>query len=169
MTETLDDLDIRILEVLQQDVTIPVTELAEQLGSSKSVCWRRIQRLLDNGVIKERVAILDQKKIGLGVTVFAQVKMHHHVKGALPDFVEAVRKCPQVIECHTLMGSVDFLLKIVVGDIEEYERFFWQELSQIEGVQEISSSTALTRFVDTTRLPLEQLYQNNNQSNKKTS
>ncbi|MEH6632472.1 MAG: Lrp/AsnC family transcriptional regulator [Halopseudomonas aestusnigri] len=158
MTENFDNLDIRILEILQKDVTIPVTELAERLGSSKSVCWRRIQRLIDNGVIKDRVAILDQKKIGLGVTVFAQVKMHHHTKGALPDFVKAVQKFPQVIECHTLMGNVDFLLKIIVKDIEDYERFFWQDLSPIEGVQEISSSTALTRFVDTTSLPLDHLY-----------
>ncbi|WP_419903940.1 Lrp/AsnC family transcriptional regulator [Kiloniella sp.] len=158
MTDNLDKLDIGILEILQKDVTIPVTELAEKLGSSKSVCWRRIQRLIDSGVIKERVAILDQKKIGLGVTVFAQVKMHHHAKSTLPDFVKAVQKFPQVIECHTLMGNVDFLLKIIVKDIEDYERFFWQDLSPIEGVQEISSSTALTRFVDTTSLPLDHLY-----------
>ncbi|WP_120497990.1 Lrp/AsnC family transcriptional regulator [Kiloniella sp. EL199] len=164
MTTKLDHLDIAILEQLQKDVTIPVTELAEKLGSSKSVCWRRIQRLIDEGVIKDRVAIIDQKKIGLGVTVFAQVKMHHHVKDALPDFVKAVQKFPQVIECHTLMGSVDFLLKVIVKDIEDYERFFWQDLSQIEGVQEISSSTALTRFVDTTSLPLDHLYLEGNKA-----
>ena len=151
---SLDSLDIRILEQLQRDVTLPVTDLAEQLASSKSVIWRRIQRLVSEGVIRERVAVLDPHKVGLGVIVFAHVKMARHGRGVLPDFLAAVKQFPQVIECHTLMGDVDFLLKIVVRDIEEYEHFFWQDLSQIDGVQEISSSISMSQVVSTTRLPL---------------
>jgi Lrp/AsnC family transcriptional regulator len=155
MTISLDALDVKLLHELQSDVTTPVAELAERVGSSKTVCWRRIQRLLDAGVIKERVAILDPKKVGLDVLVFAHVKMNRHGREILPQFVEAVRRYPEVIECYTLTGDVDFLLKIVVKNVEEYERFFWQKLSCIEGVQEVSSSIALTTFVHTTRLPLD--------------
>ena len=154
MTTLLDRLDVQILALLQSDVMLPVEELAEQVGSSKSVCWRRIQKLVDSGVIKERVAIIDPHCVGLNVMVFAQVKMGGHGKDLLPNFVKAIRRYPQIVECHTLMGNIDFLLKVIVRDIEEYETLFWQELSQIEGVQEISSSISLTKFVDTRRLPL---------------
>jgi Lrp/AsnC family transcriptional regulator len=155
MTEKLDELDLRILQVLQKDTTIPVVDLAEEVGSSKSGCWRRSQKLVDSGVIRERVAVIDPHQIGLNVMVFAQVKMGGHGKDLLPNFVEAIRRYPQVVECHTLMGEIDFLLKVIVRDIEEYENLFWQELSQIEGVREINSSISLTSFVDTRRLPLD--------------
>lgn len=155
MTVAIDALDARILEALQRDATVPVNELAEQLASSKSVIWRRIQRLLDTGVIRERVAVLDAEKVGLSVLVFAQVKMSRHGRDALPNFVAAIRRFPQVIECHSLMGNVDFLLKIVVRDVKDYERFFWDELSKIDGVLEVSSSISMTQFFSTTRLPVQ--------------
>ncbi len=156
MRVNLDQLDIRVLEILQKDASLPVTEIAERVASSKSVVWRRIQRLLDLGVIRERVAVLDPKKLGLGVIVFSHVKMSKHGRGSLPSFIEAIKGFPQVVECHTLMGDVDFLLKIVVRDIAEYEDFFWHKLSQIEGVQEVSSSISMSQVVSTTRLPLPQ-------------
>ncbi len=154
MTVELDSLDIRVLDILQKDTTLPVTEIAERVNSSKSVVWRRIQRMLETGVIRERVAILDPQALGLGVLVFSHVKMSKHGRGALPRFIEAIKGFPEVIECHTLMGDVDFLLKIVVADIAEYEDFFWHKLSQIEGVQEVSSSISMSQVVTTTRLPL---------------
>lgn len=154
MEQDFDTLDLRILDALQTDASRPVAELAEGLGASKSAVWRRIQRLQQLGVIRERVAVLDARKLGFGVTVFAHVKMARHGRDVLPGFVAAIRRYPQIVECHTLMGSVDFLLKIVVRDIDEYEHFFWQELSQIDGVQEISSSISMTEVVHTTRLPL---------------
>lgn len=150
----MDNLDIKILDVLQNDATIPVAEIAEQLASSKSVVWRRIQRLQDNGVIRERVAVLDPKALGLSITVFSHVKMSKHGREALPRFIEAIKAFPQVVECHTLMGDVDFLLKIVTRDIADYEDFFWHKLSQIDGVQEVSSSISMTQVISTTRLPL---------------
>lgn len=156
MSVPLDALDVRILDALQRDATEPVNDLAERLSSSKSVVWRRIQRLMDAGVIRERVAILDPKSVGLEVMVFAQVKMSRHGRDVLPKFVEAVRLFPQVVECHTLMGSVDFLLKILVRDVKDYEAFFWNQLSKIEGVQEISSSISMTQFFSTTRIPVQE-------------
>lgn len=157
MTESvprLDALDVRLLELLQADATLPVAELAEQLASSKTVVWRRMQRLQQLGVIRGRVALLDHRKVGLAVLIFAHVKMTRHDRDVLPKFIDAVKALPQVIECHTLMGDVDFLLKIVLASLEEYEHFVWQKLSQIDGVREISSSISLSQSVNTTRLPL---------------
>ena len=150
----LDDLDIRILALLQRDATLTHGEIAEQVASSKAVVWRRIRRMLDEGIIRHRVAVLDHRKIGLRVMVIAQVKLARHASDAVPRFVEAVRMLPQVIECHTLMGSVDFQLKIVVPSIEDYEHFVWQKLSQIEGVQEVNSVISMSQNVNTTELPL---------------
>ena len=150
----LEPIDLRILEIIQTDVTTSTSEIARRVGSSKTVVWRRIQRLMDSGVIKDRVAILDHKKLGLSMMVFANVKMSRHSKDALPQFMEAVKAFPQVLECHCLMGHVDFLLKIVVRSIEDYEHFVWQKLSQIDGVQEVTSSISMSQAVCTTRLPL---------------
>lgn len=150
----LDKLDIRILDLLQQDATLAVADIAQQVASSKTVVWRRIQKYLKDGVIRERVAILDHHSIGLSVMVIAQVKMARHGKDVLPNFLKAIKAFPQVIECHTLMGDVDFLLKIMLPGVEDYEQFFWQKLSKIEGVQEVSSSISMSQTINTTRLPL---------------
>lgn len=155
MSEGLDALDVRILELLQRDAVMPVAEIAERVASSKTVVWRRIQKFIDSGVIRERVAVLDREKVGLGMMVFAHVKMNRHDRDVLPKFLDAVRLCPQVIECHTLMGDVDFLLKIVVSNLAEYEHFFWHRLSKIDGVQGVSSSISMSQSVNTTRLPLK--------------
>lgn len=151
----MDKLDKKILDLLQDDAMLPVTEIAEKVGSSKSVCWRRIQGLQDKGIIKGRVTLLDQNKIGLDVILFAQVKMTAHGRKVLPNFIEVIKGIPQIVECYTLMGNVDFLLKIVVRDIQEYEDLWWHKLSQIEGVQEISSTIAMTSVKHTTKLPLD--------------
>lgn len=154
MKNDLDALDVRILDLLQRDVTLPVADIADKVASSKTVVWRRIQKLVDSGVIRSRVAVLDHRKIGLSVMVIAHVKMARHGRDVLPRFQEAVATFPQVIECHTLMGDVDFMLKILVEDVEAYEHFFWQKLSKIDGVQEISSSISMSQTINTTRLPL---------------
>ena len=152
--DQLDSLDYRLLDLLQEDAGLPVAEMAERLSSSKSVVWRRIQKLEERGVIRGRIAVLDAEKVGLGVTVFAHVKMARHGRSLLTRFVEQVRAYPQVIECHTLMGDVDFLLKIVAATVEDYRLFLWNELSQIDGVQEVSSSISMMQVVETRRLPL---------------
>ncbi|MDD3763706.1 MAG: Lrp/AsnC family transcriptional regulator [Nevskiales bacterium] len=154
MTAAIDALDVRILALLQRDATLPVAEIAERVASSKTVVWRRIQKLVESGVIRERVAIVDHHKVGLGIMVFAHIKMSRHNRDALPTFLDAVAQLPPVIECHTLMGDVDFLLKIIVPSVEDYEHFVWQKLSQIEGVQEISSSISMSQSINTTCLPI---------------
>ncbi len=155
MKPELDALDVRILEHLQRDATLPVADIAEKVESSKTVVWRRIQRLVDDGVIRERVAVLDHRKIGLGVMVFVHVKLARHGSDALSKFLDAIKPFPQVIECHTLMGNFDFLLKVIVPTIEDYEQFVWHKLSKIAGVQEVMSSISMSQPVNSTRLPVK--------------
>lgn len=152
MSVFIDELDARILNLLQDDASIPLVDLAEQVSSSRSAVWRRVQKLEESGVIKKQAALLDAEKAGLGVLVFAQVKMLAHSRDSLPGFMEKVRNFPEVIECHTLMGDIDFILKVRVKDVQAYEDFFWNQLSQIDGVREINSSIALTAVKDTTKL-----------------
>jgi Lrp/AsnC family transcriptional regulator len=155
MKAELDALDVRILEHLQRDATLPVADIAEKVESSKTVVWRRIQRLVDDGVIRERVAVLDHRKIGLGVMVFVHVKLSRHGSDALAKFLDAIKPFQQVIECHTLMGNFDFLLKVIVPTIEDYEQFVWHKLSKIAGVQEVMSSISMSQPVNSTRLPVK--------------
>lgn len=155
--KTLDKLDMRILDVLQRDVMIPVADLAEKVLSSKSVVWRRIQQMVTEGVIRERVAIVDPRSVGLNVLVFVRVRMDAHSRDVLPQFVKAIQNCPEVLECHSLLGEVDFLLKVVAPSLNDYEEFFTKKLSRIDGVREVISSVSISQLVPTTQLPLRWL------------
>ncbi len=150
----LDQTDRRILGLLQTEPGIKATEIGERIGLSQSACWRRIQHLRDEGVIKDQPAILDREKIGLSTMVFAHVKLTSHGRGNLTDFAEAVRKYPEVLDCYVVLGNVDFLLRIVTEDIKDYERFMYEKLSQLPGVQEVNSSIALSEIKHTTVLPI---------------
>jgi Lrp/AsnC family transcriptional regulator len=151
----LKELDVKILKIIQEDAAIPTAELASRLGSSKSVCWRRIQRMQEKGIIQKRVTLVDPKKVGLNVTLFAQIKMTAHGRTILPEFIQAIQELSPVIECHTMIGNIDFLLKIIVRDIAEYEEFFLHTLSQINGVQEVNTTIAMTPVKHTTALPID--------------
>ncbi|MFI8481427.1 Lrp/AsnC family transcriptional regulator [Pseudomonas sp. NPDC078700] len=154
MSVTLDAFDKRILELLQVDATLSTGEIAERVGLSQSPCWRRIQRLKDEGVVRAQVMLLDRKKIGLHTQIFAQVKLNAHGRSNLTEFAESIQGFPEVMECHVLMGSVDFMLRIVTSDIEAYERFFFEKLSLVPGIQEINSTVALSEIKSTTSLPI---------------
>jgi len=125
------------------------------VGLSASPCWRRIDRLEREGFIKRRVAILDRRKVGLNAQIFAQVKLNAHGRANLDEFAAAIRDLPEVLECYVMMGSVDFLLRIVAPDIEAYEKLFFNRLSQLPGVQEVNSTVALSEIKATTALPLD--------------
>jgi len=148
----IDELDLRILGELQIDATVPLSEIAARVDSSKSVCWRRIQQHLESGVIRERVAVLDGQKLGLGVTVLVDVKTEQYVP---EDFFKEIQAFPEVVACHAVSGTISYLLKVVVRDVDEYQRFLLNSLSKIRGVREINSYFAMNKFIDTTRLPLE--------------
>jgi len=146
--------DLRILDLVQQHGDLSAAEVAERLGMSPSTCWRRLGRLSELGVIKRRVTLLDREKAGLSVMVFSHVKLAGHGRDALLKFEQAVRAHPEILECYTLMGETDFLLRIVCRDIKAYEAFFLDHLSRFPGVQSVNSSIALAVIKETTALPL---------------
>lgn len=150
----LDAFEKKILALLQEDGSLSTSAIAEKVGLSASPCWRRIDRLERDGFVRRRVALVDRKLVGLNAQVFAQVKLNAHGRANLDEFAEAIRAFPQVLECHVLMGPVDFLLRVVAPDIEAYERFFFDSLSQLPGVQEVNSTIALSEIKSTTALPI---------------
>ncbi len=150
----LDPFERKILTLLQADATLSIAAIADQVGLSASPCWRRVDRLEREGFIKRRVALLDRRKIGLNAQVFAQVKLNAHGRANLDEFSEAIRAFPEVLECYVMMGSIDFLLRVVARDIDAYERFFFDKLSRLPGVQEINSTVALSEIKATTALPV---------------
>jgi Lrp/AsnC family transcriptional regulator len=154
MTQPLDDAERRILRVLQEDASLPTAAIAERVGLSPSPCWRRIDRMERDGIIRKRVTLLDRRAIGLNAHVFAQVKLNAHGRAHLDEFAEAIRAFPEVLECYVLMGPVDFLMRVVAEDIEAYERFFFDKLSRVPGVQEVVSTVALSEIKSTTVLPV---------------
>lgn len=154
MTQPLDQWERRILALLQEDSNLSTAAIAEAVGLSASPCWRRVDRLEREGYIKRRVALVERKKVGLNAQVFAQVRLNAHGRANLDEFTVAIKQFPEVLECFVLMGSVDFMLKIVTADIEAYETFFFEKLSRLPGVQEITSTVALSEIKCTTALPL---------------
>jgi len=153
----IDEIDVRILEALQEDAGVATGEIASRVGLSASPCWRRIQRLEQRGVIRRRVALLDTEKLGLGITVFESVKLSSHGRQALPEFEAAIRAFPEVVECYTVTGDVDYVLRIVTRDIPAYERFLRDHLLQLPHVAEVHSTIALTQIKYTTAVSLAHL------------
>jgi Lrp/AsnC family transcriptional regulator len=150
----LDAYERRILALLQEDASLSTAAIAEKVGLSQSPCWRRIDRLERDGFIKRKVALVDRRKVGLNAHIFAQVKLNAHGRANLDEFTTAIQSFPEVLDCYVLMGPVDFLIRVVTTDIEAYERFFFNRLSQLPGVQEVNSTVALSEIKATTALPL---------------
>lgn len=153
----IDKFDKKILEILQNDAMLPITEIADKVGMSKSVCWRRINNLTEKGIIKSKVALLNAELLGLKVVVFANVKLVRKGRHELETFMQEIQKHSEVTECYTMMGGVDFLLKIVVKNVKQFEDFYWDTLMQMEGVMETSSTIAMTEVKMTTELPLNSI------------
>jgi Lrp/AsnC family transcriptional regulator len=157
MQTELDETDLRILSWLQRDASASVGEIAEHVGLSQSPCWRRIQRLEQAGYILDRVALLDRRKLGFKLQVFVQVRFTREGGPTLAAFEAAIRAAPEVQECYMLMGDIDFLLRVVVRDVDDYERFLRHKLAPIPGVRDITSMIALSAVKSDNRLPLEDL------------
>jgi len=151
---SLDHTDRKILELLQSEAGINAAAIGERIGLSQSACWRRIQRLREEGVFSDHPVILNREKVGLTTMVFAHVKLTSHGRSNLSDFADAVRSYPEVMDCYVLLGQVDFLLRIVAEDIKAYEQFFFEKLSQLPGIQEVNSSIVLSDIKHSTALPV---------------
>ncbi len=150
----LDSLDIQLLEILQSEGALSVAEVATRVRQSTTTCWRRIQQLEQTGVIRARVALLDRSALGLDVTILAHVKLATTGRDAIAKFEEAIRDRSEVLECYTLTGEWDFLLKIVTKNIKSFEAFYLDYLSRIPYVQSVNSSVAVTVIKESTALPL---------------
>jgi Lrp/AsnC family transcriptional regulator len=157
MQSELDSTDLAILSWLQRDSSASVGEIAEGVGLSQSPCWRRIQRLEKEGYIRERIAILDRRKLGFGLEVFVQVRFVRDSTSSLEEFERTICATPEVIECFMLMGDVDFLMRVVTRDVESYERFLRNKLAPIPGVRNITSTIALSVVKANGGLPIELL------------
>ena len=150
----LDRTDRMILELIQSDASLSASDIAGKVNLSQPPCWRRIKRLQDEGFVERRVGMLNRKKLGLNVVIYTEVKLSANGRQAVGDFEEKVRSFPEVTECYVMLGRIDFLLRIVTRDVESYETFFRDHLSQLPGVQDINSSVALSEVKYTTELPI---------------
>ena len=151
---TLDPIDRRILVELQESADMSMQELGERVGLSHTPCWRRVRRLERDGIIKRRVALLDAKQLGLAVDVFVNVNLRRHQENALNRFEEAVQDVPEIVECYTVSGETDFLLRVVVSDVGAYERLLKATLVHLPEVGNLTSTFALRQVKYTTALPL---------------
>ena len=147
--------DLRILQLLQTDASLSTAEIAEKVGLSQSPCWRRISRLEQAGLIKRRVAVLDHQKLGMEVVVFVNISLTAHGRQNLAAFEKEIRLFPEVLECYTVTGQMDYLLKIVTRYIQHYESFIRNQLMTLPMIREMHSTIAVTEIKDTTELPLE--------------
>lgn len=150
----LDAMDLKILRILQDDCTLPVAEIGKAVGLSTTPCWRRIQKLEELGYIQRRVALLDPKKVGAGVTVFVSISTSQHTLEWLERFHSVIAEFPEVVEFYRMSGAVDYLLRVVVPDIAAYDRFYKKLISKIE-LTNVSSAFAMEQIKFTTALPLD--------------
>ena len=150
----LDKMDLKILQLLQTDSTMPVAEIGRQIGLSTTPCWRRIQKLEEQGILKERVALLDAEKVNAGVTVFVSITTSRHSKDWLDKFQKVISEFPEVVELYRMSGKVDYLMRVVVSDIAAYDDFYKRLISQID-ITDVSSTFAMEQMKFTTALPLK--------------
>ena len=152
----VDKLDRRILELLQTDAGLTAADVGERVGLSKAPCWRRIQRLREEGVIRRTVAILDARKLNVGTTVFVTIKTANHSEAWFEKFVKAVQDIPEVTEIHRMSGEVDYLMRVVVPDIDGYDAVYKRLIAAVDFL-DVSASFALETIKHTTALPLSYL------------
>ena len=151
----LDAIDLAILRELQADASLSNVELARRVHLSPSPCLARVRALEDAGVIQRHVTLLDPRKVQLGVNVFIQVSLERQVDRALESFEDTVRKFPQVMECYLMTGDADYLLRVVVSDVEALQAFIVEQLTRLPGIASIRSSFALKQVKYETALPIE--------------
>ncbi len=149
----MDKVDLQILDILQRDATVSVSEIAEQVNLSQTPCWRRIQKLEANGHIMRRVALLNPDSLNLDVTVFVFIKTNKHTRAWYEKFSAVVQAIPEIVDFYRMNGTVDYLLKVVVPDIATYDEVY-QKLTRNIEIFDVTSSFAMEKMKSTTVLPL---------------
>jgi Lrp/AsnC family transcriptional regulator len=149
----LDAADRKILALLQRDATLSLNEIAAKVGLSPTPCWRRIQRLERQGVIRRRVALLDRGALNAGVTVFVAVRTSQHTAQWLARFAKAVVEFPEVVDCYRMSGEIDYLLRLALPDIRAYDAFYKRLIAKVD-LSDVTSMFAMEEIKSTTELPL---------------
>jgi Lrp/AsnC family transcriptional regulator len=152
-----DAFDLKILAELQRDADQSMQDLGDKVGLSHTPCWRRVKRLEEQGVIRRRVTLLNAQQLRISVNVFVNVTLRQHQENALNRFEEAVLDVPEIVECYTVSGDTDFLLRVVVEDVTAYEHLLKRTLVHLPEVGNLSSTFALRQVKYTTELPLHPL------------
>ena len=151
----MDAIDRKILAVVQEDASLSVAEIGQRVGLSSTPCWKRLQRLEADGVIMRRVALIDPDKIGLGITVFVSIETGDHSQEWLKRFAETVSGMPEVMEFYRMAGDVDYMLRVVVHDMQTYDGFYKKLIATVP-LKNVTSRFAMERIKSTTALPIHQ-------------
>jgi len=150
----IDDIDRKILGILQKDSSLTISDIADKVGLSTNPCWRRIQRLESDGIIQRKVAILDPAALGLAMTVFVTVKTTRHDSEWLTAFISAVKKIPEIVECHRMSGDIDYQMKVLVRDIDHYDRVYKRLIDLVPSLADVSSAFSMERIKQETAIDL---------------
>ena len=154
MSEALSTMDIRILDQLQRDASLSTNDLAEKVGLSQSPCWRRVQKLKDDGYIRQQVAILDRAKFGESIYVFATIKMGPLTEQQRADFFRKIELAPEILECHTVFGELDGLIKVIAASLTDYQNFIFNTILKLPGVIDIQSTATVNEVKHSTAIPI---------------
>lgn len=149
----IDNYDTHILKLLQEDATLSIAEISEKIGLSQNACWRRLKILEEGDYILKRVALLNYKKLGCGVTVYVTIRTNQHTDEWLEKFASGIEAIPEVVEFHRMSGDVDYFLKIRVQDIDDYDRIY-KKMIKCAPMADVSSFFAMERIKETTEIPL---------------
>ena len=152
----MDTIDRKILAVLQEDAALSVAEIGSRVGLSSTPCWKRIQRLESEGIIQKRVALVDQDRIGLGVTIFVSIETGDHSQEWLDRFAQVVGAMPEVMEFYRMAGDVDYMLRVVVPDIVGYDTFYKKLIAAVP-LKNVTARFAMEKIKSTTALPIPEI------------
>jgi len=151
----MDRTDLKILAILQQDSSLPVAEIASRVNLSQTPCWRRIQKLETQGVIQRRVALVDPHAIGLGLSVFVEIEAPDHSPDWLKSFADAVAAMPEVMEVYRMAGEIDYLLRVAVGSMADFDDFYRRLIADVP-LKNVTSRFAMERVKHSTAYPLRE-------------
>ena len=154
MPEQIDGIDAKILHLIQRNAALSVADIAEKVGLSSSPCWRRIKRMEEIGIIKQRVTILDRTKLGLDFEVFVAVKLALPNRTNMEKFEKAVARMPEIVQCASVTGAVDFMLRVVTKDMHSYEDFLREVLLSIDLISDVQSRIVLRQTKESYAIPL---------------
>ncbi|OAN18563.1 transcriptional regulator [Photobacterium jeanii] len=154
MKALIDHVDRMLLRLLQEDGTLSLAELADRVNLTTTPCWKRLKRLEENGILRQRVALLDPVKLGLSFTAFVQIKTSDHSKEWYHNLVEAVADFPEVMEFYRMAGEYDYMMKVQVADMAAFDQFYKKMVNSIEGLTNVTSTFAMEPLKYTTALPL---------------